>query len=172
MLAVFIESRHLIQNHLYLRRNCDMEPALVHPEYFLVFINYSISALNLLKDCALPHGGSTTTRLFSVSNDDIPRIKVFHIFVFGFQIYPWYTDSRRFFKSLSRWFLLSSWNHERRSVIILSTRFIRFQWPLLLAKWFLYDSLNLLWGKCGLLRTLKSQMGNVMVRSWGSWMRQ
>jgi hypothetical protein len=65
-----------------------MDPALMHPEYFLVFINYPISALNLLKDCALPHGGSTTSGLTSVSNDDIPRIKVFHIFVFGFQINP------------------------------------------------------------------------------------
>jgi hypothetical protein len=65
-----------------------MEPALVHPEYFLVFKNYPISTLNLLKDCALPHGGSTTAGLTSVCNDYIPRIKVFHIFVFGFQIYP------------------------------------------------------------------------------------
>jgi hypothetical protein len=65
-----------------------MDPALMHPENILVFIYYPISALNLLKDCALPHGGSTTAGLTSVSNDDIPRIKVFHIFVFGFQINP------------------------------------------------------------------------------------
>jgi hypothetical protein len=65
-----------------------MEPALVHPEYFLVFKNYPISALNLLKDCALPHGGSTAAGLTSISNDGIPRIKVFHFFVFGFQINP------------------------------------------------------------------------------------
>jgi hypothetical protein len=49
-----------------------MYPALMHPEYFLVFENYPISALNFSKDCALPHGGSTTAGLTSISNDDIP----------------------------------------------------------------------------------------------------
>ena len=72
-----------------------MDPALLHSEYFLVFINYPISALYSFKNCALPQSGSAAAGLTSVSNDDIPRSsKVFHIFFIGFQSYPRDTDSR------------------------------------------------------------------------------
>ena len=175
--AIFKKSRHLIKNHLYVWWNTYMSPTLLHSKYFLVFIYYPVFAFYRLKNRALPQSWRTAARLTSVSDYDIPRCHIFQIFVFRLQSYPWYTDSGWLLKILWSCLLLPSRDHKRRCVIILCTRINGFLWPLsgcplLLAKRFLNYSLNLLWGNGGMLRTLKSQMWNVIIGPWGPWMRQ
>lgn len=175
--AIFMETRHLIQNHLYFWWHTDMKPTLLHSKYFLVFIYYPVFAFYRLKNGALPQSWITAARLTSICDYDIPRCHIINIFVFSLQSYPWFTDSGWLLKSLWRCLLLPSWDHKRRSVIILDTRINGFLWalsccPLLLAKRFLNYSLNLLWGNGGMLRTLKSQMWNVIIAPWGPWLWQ
>lgn len=145
----------------------------MHSENFLIFVYDSIPTFHSLKNCTLSHSGRA--RLTSLSWCHIAGGKILCFLDFGVQSDAGHADSWRFLICYHLC-LLPSRNHKRRSIVILGEVFC-FLGPmtsllLLFAQWFLDDSFNLVWWYSR-FRTLKSQVGNVMVRCGRSFsMRQ